>query len=382
MARRRGEDPDEDDDETDPELEDEEWEVMQHITPEQRMAVNILHGAAREDALDNLRIQLFESQGITFGTDPGPIQILTERQLDVVDAVMHEIHVAHDPLINPLLNRLRDEAATMDEATVVTIYRPIADLYIRYMSPAHARQFIDFIPILNDMQIANLAQMLGLRLTQAAAESFAEYLLEQLLVAQPDAAAPLTTLQQQILDQVLQVLEDADIPLLAPLLNRLASENMDGPAATQVLSRIAELNVQQLPINLARQMSSLLAALTPAQVTLLGERLAPELGADQVAEFAAHYTRHLGDAAPDAVGGADESDPNATLDKDDPIDEAALATNNLSIDQSAPTPLTDDQAKDLTPAEAMRLHYQQANVEDAADVAGETRVSEWDDDDL
>ncbi|KAH5074864.1 hypothetical protein HBH95_138300 [Parastagonospora nodorum] len=366
MARRRGEDPDdEDDDETDPELEDEEWEVMQHITPEQRMAVNILHGAAREDALDNLRIQLFESQGITFGTDPGPMEILTERQLDIVEAVMQEIHAAHDPLLNPLLNRLSNEAATMDDATVVSIYRPIADLYVRHMSPANARQIIDFIPVLNDAQIANLALILGLRLTQEAAGAFAEYLLEQLLAAQPEEAAPLTAEQQLVLDQVLQELEDADMPLLPPLLNRLTSETMDALTSTQVLSRIAELHIQHLPTPLVGQMASLLAALTAPQIAQLGARLAPDLAADRVAEFVGHYTRWLGEAASNATG-----DVNAVLDEGDVLDEGTGPDmNNMSIERLI------ERVKESTPAEATYT----------ADAGGETRSrlsDEWDDDDL
>ena len=367
MARRRGEDPDEDEDETDPEVEDEEWEVMQHITPEQRMAVNILHGAAREDALDNLRIQLFEAQGITFGTDPGPMQVLTERQLDIVDAIMDAVHIAHDPLLTPLLNRLRNEATTMDEATVVATYRPIADLYITHMSAAHARSLISFLPSLNALQTTHLAQMLGLHLAPDAAQSFAEYLLEQLLATH---APPLTPDQQRVLDRVLHVLETADIPLLAPLRDRLATDTLDGPAATHLLSRIAQLNVQHLPIELAAQMAALLAALTPAQIGELGERIAPELGADRVAEYAALYMRWLGEVQ----GVGDEGALDA-------VDEAA-ATGGLFIDQLAPTPapLVDEHAKDLTSAEAARVRHQQASVEDAD--AGETRAGEWDDDDL
>lgn len=69
-AHRRGEDPnaDEDDDEEG----DIDWEVLQHLTPAQRAMINNLENVAREDALDQLRIELFEQQGITFGQDGLP----------------------------------------------------------------------------------------------------------------------------------------------------------------------------------------------------------------------------------------------------------------------------------------------------------------------
>jgi hypothetical protein len=40
---------------------------MQHLEPEQRITINFLQGEAREDALDQLRIMLFETRGILFG---------------------------------------------------------------------------------------------------------------------------------------------------------------------------------------------------------------------------------------------------------------------------------------------------------------------------
>jgi hypothetical protein len=66
MARRRGED-DPDGEGDDDEEDDEDWEVLQHLEPEQRVAVNVLHAAARRDALDQARIVLFETRGIVFG---------------------------------------------------------------------------------------------------------------------------------------------------------------------------------------------------------------------------------------------------------------------------------------------------------------------------
>lgn len=69
IMRRRGEDLD-DEEEDDGEGDDPDWEVLQHIDPAQRVTINILHGREREDTLDQLRIMLFETQGITFGQDP------------------------------------------------------------------------------------------------------------------------------------------------------------------------------------------------------------------------------------------------------------------------------------------------------------------------
>jgi hypothetical protein len=71
--RRRGDDhEDEEDEEDDGEEDDPDWEVLQHLQPDQRVLVNTLHGEDREDALDQLRITLFETQGIMFGQDPPP----------------------------------------------------------------------------------------------------------------------------------------------------------------------------------------------------------------------------------------------------------------------------------------------------------------------
>ncbi|KAH7361234.1 hypothetical protein BKA66DRAFT_444801 [Pyrenochaeta sp. MPI-SDFR-AT-0127] len=76
LARARGEeDPNEDDDaEQD---EDPDWDVLQHLTPEQLMTINVLQGADREDALDQHRIELMETQGVTFNQgqpEPNAIQ--------------------------------------------------------------------------------------------------------------------------------------------------------------------------------------------------------------------------------------------------------------------------------------------------------------------
>jgi hypothetical protein len=74
--RRRGDDhedeEDEEDEEDDGEEDDPDWEVLQHLQPDQRVLVNTLNGEDREDALDQLRITLFETQGIMFGQNPPP----------------------------------------------------------------------------------------------------------------------------------------------------------------------------------------------------------------------------------------------------------------------------------------------------------------------
>ncbi|CAN9397112.1 unnamed protein product [Alternaria alternata] len=81
MIRRREEDEEDDDEEgegEDDQDEDPEWEVLQHLTPDQRALVNQLPHGPREDALDQFRITLFETQGITFDQfahpPPPPLQ--------------------------------------------------------------------------------------------------------------------------------------------------------------------------------------------------------------------------------------------------------------------------------------------------------------------
>lgn len=67
---RRGEDPEAEDEEDEEEEEDPHWQVLQHLAPEQRIALHILEGEAREGALARLQVQLFEEQGITFSQEP------------------------------------------------------------------------------------------------------------------------------------------------------------------------------------------------------------------------------------------------------------------------------------------------------------------------
>ena len=100
VARRRGEDPndvdeeDDDDDDDDNEgEEDPDWEVLQHLAPDQRITINTLHGEAREDALDQLRIMLFETQGILFGqvaAPPVPVPQLNPGDVDEHNQVGEE----------------------------------------------------------------------------------------------------------------------------------------------------------------------------------------------------------------------------------------------------------------------------------------------------
>ncbi|CAO2651208.1 Nn.00g095050.m01.CDS01 [Neocucurbitaria sp. VM-36] len=81
LARARAEadpDEDEDDDEGEEEDEDPDWDVLQHLDPEQRIAINVLDGEARDDALDQHRIELMETRGIIFNQGQHPPQIIGE----------------------------------------------------------------------------------------------------------------------------------------------------------------------------------------------------------------------------------------------------------------------------------------------------------------
>ncbi|KAI4645117.1 hypothetical protein J4E93_005917 [Alternaria ventricosa] len=66
LDEAQGHDDDDEDDEEEGEEQDPEWEVLQHLTPDQRAIVNMLPHGPREDALDQHRIELFENQGILF----------------------------------------------------------------------------------------------------------------------------------------------------------------------------------------------------------------------------------------------------------------------------------------------------------------------------
>lgn len=55
---------------------DVEWDVLQHLTLDQRVMLNILDHENRADAMDQLRIQLFETRGILFNQgQPQPDEI-------------------------------------------------------------------------------------------------------------------------------------------------------------------------------------------------------------------------------------------------------------------------------------------------------------------
>ncbi|KAF1941973.1 hypothetical protein EJ02DRAFT_346572 [Clathrospora elynae] len=67
MARARGEGiHDEEDEEEEGEEENPDWEILQHLTPDQRAMINQLPHGVREDTLDQFRLQLFMEQGVLF----------------------------------------------------------------------------------------------------------------------------------------------------------------------------------------------------------------------------------------------------------------------------------------------------------------------------
>jgi hypothetical protein len=392
MARRHGEDPDddnEDENEEDGDEDDEEWDIMQHLTPDQRIAVNILHGPAREDALDNLRIELFESQGITFGQDPPPPQTLTERQLDIVVVLMQEIHVAHDPLINPLLLRLRNEV--LDAQVTEQVFQQIADLYVQHISPDVAQQLVQFIVTLNADQTLNLSLQLAVQLRIEQAIDFVNYLCQQILARRPagqdggqdgqdegvaDNAAPspasLTAQLHQVLIQILDQMDEADSPFTETLINRLVTENLDAVTSTQLLSRAAELFAQQigphltqLP-DLAQQLGQNRVQLSAQDITSFKEAVEPGLSDEQATEFLQHFSRHIlvmaGQQTEEQGGGGGDA---AAAEDEAHMDENAIAWDDLFTDRTSETSVPDlfdpdqDEATGLTPAEATRLHYHQ-----------------------
>jgi hypothetical protein len=55
------------DDEGTEDGDDPDWEVLMHLDAGERIIVNALEGRAREEALDQFRIELFETRGILFG---------------------------------------------------------------------------------------------------------------------------------------------------------------------------------------------------------------------------------------------------------------------------------------------------------------------------
>jgi hypothetical protein len=117
IARRHGANSDEEDEEDDEE-DDPDWEVMQHLTPAQRIMLNNLTPDIREEALDQLRIELFETQGIHFNTDPPPRpgapphiqpQLVPHIQA-IADAAMQEAAARQGPVADMYEHLTRDRA--------------------------------------------------------------------------------------------------------------------------------------------------------------------------------------------------------------------------------------------------------------------------------
>ncbi|KAL5114843.1 hypothetical protein ACEQ8H_007272 [Pleosporales sp. CAS-2024a] len=187
LARRRGQDADADaeDEEDEGEEDGEEWDVLQHLNPDQRLAINVLHGEAREDALDNLRIQLFETQGITFNQDLPPPVHITIHQADTVDVIMRPIHDAAGDQIGPLLDQLH--AGGLGAQTAPAIFGQISDLVAQHITQEHARLLLDLIVVLNADQLFDLARQLDVHVNRQHAQDFVEHLSQHLLDMHPGA---------------------------------------------------------------------------------------------------------------------------------------------------------------------------------------------------
>jgi hypothetical protein len=125
-ARRRGANPDEED-EFDEEEDDPDWEVLQHLDPNQRIMINNLMPDAREDALDQLRIELFETQGIHFNTDPPP-------RLGAPPHIEPQIM----PHIQAIVVQLAHEAATNQGPVADTRYDEITRERAQQITPGTA----------------------------------------------------------------------------------------------------------------------------------------------------------------------------------------------------------------------------------------------------
>jgi hypothetical protein len=204
MARRRGDDLDADE-EDEGEEDDDEWEVMQHLPPEQRQAINFLHGQERDDALDNLRIQLFEERGILFGADPPPPppapnaapanpiqqQIMTQiaERLDAAD---------ENPIMGALLQRLLH--GNLDAPTATQVIHRIAKLQAESIGPQLAAQAIHIFAVAghpwgnlandNEEQYAQFIQHLTQHLTDLAAQTPAAAEEQEPSEGKGDDAAP------------------------------------------------------------------------------------------------------------------------------------------------------------------------------------------------
>jgi hypothetical protein len=91
---------------------------MQHLNPAQRIMLSNLLPDIREEALDQLRIELFEQQGIHFNTDPPPRlgapppiqpQIVVHIQA-IANAAMNEAAAQQGPVAQTYEQLTRDRA--------------------------------------------------------------------------------------------------------------------------------------------------------------------------------------------------------------------------------------------------------------------------------
>jgi hypothetical protein len=147
-TRRQDDDPDEED-EFDEEEEDPDWEVLQHLTPDQRIMVNNLMRNDRDDALDQLRIELFETRGITF--EPR-LQARVDPQI-----LQH---------ITPLAGRMIDEVA-MNQEEIAEAYEQITHQEAQQISPQIAQQLLQEVdPQFNPQQHAQINPQLVQEFTQ------------------------------------------------------------------------------------------------------------------------------------------------------------------------------------------------------------------------
>jgi hypothetical protein len=138
---------------------------MQHLDPDERMAINTLHGAAREDALDHLRIQLFEIEGIVFGLDPPAPNpaALTVQQQQVLDQATQQLNEANDPRINALLNQLYNE--DLDEQTSTQAIARIAELCAQHLGPQLGEQLLQLLTQLNGQHDVDFTQLIARNLS-------------------------------------------------------------------------------------------------------------------------------------------------------------------------------------------------------------------------
>jgi hypothetical protein len=139
VARSDGANPDEEDefDEED----DPDWEVMQHLTPAQRIMLNNLLPEIREEALDQLRIELFETQGIHFNTDqpahlgaPPHIQPQIVPHIQAIaDAAIQEAAVRPGPVAEMYEYLTRDRAQQITPSNALWMLQQIDPQFVAGM---------------------------------------------------------------------------------------------------------------------------------------------------------------------------------------------------------------------------------------------------------